>query len=70
MYTTISGTVGALYPVLSKDDGDFLGSLELFLRADETLSLVGRDHVSFRSYFAPVKVRIGGDGGGAPELRN
>ena len=66
LYTTISGTIGALYPVLSKDDGEFLGSLELFLRADETLSLVGRDHVSFRSYFAPVKVRSssGSDGGG------
>ena len=66
LYTTISGTIGALYPVLSKDDGEFLGSLELFLRADETLSLVGRDHVSFRSYFAPVKVRnrSGLDAGG------
>lgn len=46
-----------MLPLLSKDDADFFKHLEIFMRNEEGVSLVGRDHVSFRSYFLPVKVR-------------
>ena len=55
LYSTIHGAIGALLPFASKDDVDFFTHLELFMRA-EGLSPVGREHVSFRSSFVPVKV--------------
>lgn len=57
LYATIGGTIGALLPFSSRDDLDFFTHLELFLRAEGgALSLVGRDHLSYRSYFIPTKV--------------
>ena len=61
MYSTISGGLGGMLPLASKEDADFMKHLELFLRAEDAdgggPSLVGRDHVAFRSYYMPVKVR-------------
>ncbi len=38
-------------------DIDFFQHLEMHMHS-ELQSLVGRDHLSFRSYYLPVKVRL------------
>ena len=58
IYTTIMGRIGALVPFEIPDDVDYFSGLEMYLR-NENLSLTGREHVSFRSYYMPVKVRAG-----------
>ncbi|KAJ9093536.1 pre-mRNA-splicing factor rse1 [Naganishia friedmannii] len=60
VYTTLGGSVGALIPFTSKSDVEFMTDLEMHLRG-EPVSLVGRDHLSYRSYYAPVKSVIDGD---------
>ena len=42
-------------PLTSKEDVDFFTHLEMYIRT-EGLSLIGRDHLSYRCAFAPVKV--------------
>jgi splicing factor 3B subunit 3 len=60
LYTGLHGTVGLLIPFVSKEDIEFMSTLEMHLRA-EAPSLVGRDHLSYRGYYAPVKAVIDGD---------
>lgn len=60
VFTTLSGTVGMLVPFTSHEDHDFFQHLEMHLRA-ENPPLAGRDHLSFRSYYFPVKNVIDGD---------
>ncbi|ORY22136.1 putative U2 snRNA binding protein [Naematelia encephala] len=60
VYTTISGAVGALVPFASMDDVEFMTTLEMHMRSQNT-SLVGRDHLSYRGYYAPVKDVVDGD---------
>ncbi|XP_046843553.1 splicing factor 3B subunit 3-like [Xenia sp. Carnegie-2017] len=60
VYTTISGRVGMLVPFTSREDIDFFQHLEMHLRS-ENAPLCGRDHLSYRSYFLPVKNVIDGD---------
>lgn len=60
MYTTISGAVGALIPFISNDDVEFMTTLEMHLRSLNT-SLVGRDHLAYRGYYAAVKAVVDGD---------
>ncbi|KAJ9100377.1 pre-mRNA-splicing factor rse1 [Naganishia adeliensis] len=60
VYTTLAGSVGALIPFTSKSDVEFMTDLEMHMRG-EAVSLVGRDHLSYRSYYAPVKSVIDGD---------
>ncbi|KAI0372221.1 hypothetical protein BV20DRAFT_1112140 [Pilatotrama ljubarskyi] len=60
VYTGLHGTVGALVPLLSKEDVDFISTLEQHLRAEQ-LSLVGRDHLAWRGYYIPVKAVTDGD---------
>lgn len=55
IYATISGAVGALVPFTSREDYDFFQHLELHMR-NENAPLCGRDHLSYRSYYYPVKV--------------
>ena len=55
VYTTISGTIGVLVPFTSHEDMDFFQHLEMHMRS-ENAPLCGRDHLSFRSYYFPVKV--------------
>lgn len=57
IYSTISGAVGALVPFTSREDYDFFQHLEMHMR-NENPPLCGRDHLSYRSYYYPVKVRI------------
>jgi splicing factor 3B subunit 3 len=60
IYTTLSGTVGVLVPFTSREDHDFFQHLEMHMRSENT-PLCGRDHISFRSYYYPVKNVIDGD---------
>ncbi|XP_054165050.1 splicing factor 3B subunit 3-like isoform X2 [Oppia nitens] len=60
IYTTISGTIGVLVPFTSHEDHDFFTHLEMHMRS-ENGPLCGRDHLSFRSYYYPVKNVIDGD---------
>ncbi|KAK4686117.1 splicing factor 3B subunit 3, partial [Tremellales sp. Uapishka_1] len=59
-YTTISGAVGALIPFASMDDVEFMSTLEMHMRSQNT-SLVGRDHLAYRGYYAPVMGVVDGD---------
>lgn len=60
VYTTLSGTVGIIVPFTSHEDHDFFQHLEMHMRA-ENPPLCGRDHLSYRSYYFPVKNVIDGD---------
>jgi len=60
VYTTISGTVGVLVAFTSHEDMDFFQHLEMHMRS-ENAPLCGRDHLSFRSYYFPVKNVLDGD---------
>jgi len=60
IYTTIMGTIGALIPFVSREDVDFFSHLEMHLR-QENPPLCGRDHLSYRSAYFPVKDVIDGD---------
>jgi len=57
------GGIGAFYPFETKEvfcfikDVDFFTHLELFLRQEHE-GLSGREHISYRSSFIPVKVEI------------
>lgn len=55
VYTTLSGTVGVFVPFTSHENQDFFQNLEMHMRA-ENPPICGRDHLSFRSYYYPVKV--------------
>jgi len=60
VYTTIAGSVGILVPFTSHEDHDFFLHLEMHMRS-ENPPLCGRDHLSFRSYYFPVRNVIDGD---------
>ncbi|KDN45467.1 putative splicing factor 3B subunit 3 [Tilletiaria anomala UBC 951] len=60
IYTCLGGTIGVMVPFISKEDVDTVTTLEMHMR-QENLSLVGRDHVAFRGYYAPVKGIVDGD---------
>lgn len=60
VYTTLSGTVGVLVPFTSREDHELFQNLEMHMRSEHP-PLCGRDHLSFRSYFFPVKNVIDGD---------
>ncbi|XP_022661518.1 splicing factor 3B subunit 3-like [Varroa jacobsoni] len=60
VYTTLAGGVGALIPFSTKDEHEFFQHLEMYMRTEHP-PLCGRDHLSFRSYYFPVKNIIDGD---------
>lgn len=60
LYATLSGALGALLPFTSREDHDFFQHLEMHMRSENS-PLCGRDHLSFRSYYYPVKVCIHND---------
>lgn len=57
---TITGALFALVPFTSKEDISFFQHLEMYMR-QELSSLCQRDHLSYRSYYQPVKDTIDGD---------
>ena len=54
------GGICAFLPFEKKEELDFFTHLEMYLRI-ESQPLAGRDHVMFRSSYAPVKDVIDGD---------
>ncbi|OCH91653.1 hypothetical protein OBBRIDRAFT_792005 [Obba rivulosa] len=60
LYTGLHGTIGILVPFVSKEDVDFISTLEQHMRTEQ-LSLVGRDHLTWRGYYTPVKAVVDGD---------
>jgi len=60
VYSTVMGGLGVMVPLLSHEDLDFFELLEMVMR-DECPGITGRDHMSFRSYYGPVKGVIDGD---------
>lgn len=56
----VQGTLGILVPFVSREDVAFFTALELQMRAEDP-PLAGRDHLAFRSYYAPVRSVIDGD---------
>jgi len=60
LYTGLHGTIGVLVPFVSKEDVDFITTLEQHLRG-ENQSLIGRDMLSWRGYYTPVKAVVDGD---------
>lgn len=60
LYTTISGSIGALIQLEHKEDFEFFQTLEMHLR-NEDPPLCGRDHLAFRSSYFPIKNIIDGD---------
>lgn len=60
LYTTVSGSIGALIPFTLKEDFEFFQTLEMHLRNEEP-PLCGRDHLAFCSSYFPVKNIIDGD---------
>lgn len=61
LYTTISGGVGIFMPFTSRDEALLFQNLEMTLRGETPAGLAGRDHLIFRSHYAPVKAVIDGD---------
>jgi splicing factor 3B subunit 3 len=62
LYTGLHGTIGVLVPFVSKEDVDFISTLEQHMRTELTqFGLVGRDHLSWRGYYVPVKSTVDGD---------
>ncbi|KAK7417916.1 pre-mRNA-splicing factor rse1 [Neonectria magnoliae] len=60
LWSGIMGTIGVFIPFVSREDADFFQSLEQHLRTEDS-PLAGRDHLMYRSYYAPVKGVIDGD---------
>lgn len=60
LYTGLHGTIGILVPFVSKEDVDFISTLEQHMRTEQS-SLVGRDQLSWRGYYTPVKAVVDGD---------
>ncbi|GBE87385.1 Pre-mRNA-splicing factor RSE1 [Sparassis crispa] len=60
LYTGLHGTIGILVALVSKEDVDFVSTLEQHMRSEQ-LSLVGRDHLAWRGYYVPVKAVVDGD---------
>ncbi|KAG6958278.1 hypothetical protein JG688_00010582 [Phytophthora aleatoria] len=60
IYATIMGRIGALIPFTSREDVDFYTHLEMYMRQEQP-PLCGRDHLSYRSYYIPVKNVTDGD---------
>lgn len=61
IYSTINGALGILCPLKFRGDVDFVSSLEREVRKKFFKSVSGRDHMTYRSSFYPVKNVVDGD---------
>ncbi|KAI9278854.1 CPSF A subunit region-domain-containing protein [Phascolomyces articulosus] len=60
LVSTLLGATVIFVPFVSREDVDFFQMLEMHMRS-EAPPLAGRDHLAYRSYYAPVKSVIDGD---------
>eukprot|EP00981_Chlorochromonas_danica_P002905 scaffold591_cov174-Ochromonas_danica.AAC.6 len=59
LVATVLGGIYALVPARSKEEANFFQLLEMFLRQEST-TLTHRDHLSYRSFYQPVKNTVDG----------
>lgn len=59
--TGLNGSVSTLIPFVSKEDVELMSTLEMHLRQEPGMSLVGRDHLAYRGSYLPVKNVIDGE---------
>jgi len=57
---TVTGGVHVLVPFAAREEREFYQQLEMYMR-QELPNLARRDHLSFRSYFLPVKHTVDGE---------
>jgi len=60
IYGTTNGAIGALVPISVRSNVDLFQHLEIALR-EAAPPLCGRDHLSYRSYYYPVRNVVDGD---------
>ncbi|KZT22240.1 hypothetical protein NEOLEDRAFT_1181118 [Neolentinus lepideus HHB14362 ss-1] len=60
LYTCLHGTIGILVPFASKEDVDFISTLEQHMRGEQP-GAVGREQLAWRGYYVPVKAVVDGD---------
>jgi len=60
LVSTVTGGLYAFVPAKSKEEVSFFQHLEMFMR-QEFATLCQRDHMSYRSYFQPVKNTVDGE---------
>jgi splicing factor 3B subunit 3 len=60
LYTSLHGAIGIFVPFSTRDDIEFFSLLETQLR-QAAPSILGRDHMSYRGYYNPVKTVVDGD---------
>uniref|UniRef100_A0A7E4WBX1 CPSF_A domain-containing protein n=1 Tax=Panagrellus redivivus TaxID=6233 RepID=A0A7E4WBX1_PANRE len=60
VYSTITGAIGMFVPFVTRDEFEMFQTLEMHMRV-EFPPLCGRDHLAYRSYYAPVKGVVDGD---------
>mmetsp|Transcript_4234 Transcript_4234/g.6990 ORF Transcript_4234/g.6990 Transcript_4234/m.6990 type:complete len:1205 (-) Transcript_4234:464-4078(-) len=60
VYGTAMGAIGVFYPFGSREDSDFFTHLEMHMR-QEYPPMCGREHMTFRSAYWPVKDCVDGD---------
>eukprot|EP01041_Mallomonas_annulata_P001015 gene1015-1991_t len=60
LVATVTGAIYVFVPFAAKEDMTFFQHLEMYMR-QELPSLCQRDHLSYRSYFQPVKETVDGD---------
>jgi splicing factor 3B subunit 3 len=60
LWAGLQGTIGILVPFVSREDANFFQELEAELRKEDK-PIAGRDHLIYRSYYAPAKGVIDGD---------
>ncbi|KAI9302123.1 CPSF A subunit region-domain-containing protein [Cunninghamella echinulata] len=58
--STLLGSISMYIPFVAKEEIEFFQMLEMHMRT-EAPSLAGRDHLSYRSFYTPVKSVIDGD---------
>lgn len=63
IWVGINGTIGGFIPIMSSQDAKFLQKLEQEMRSSKLSfkNLAGRDHLTYRGYYAPPKKAIDGD---------
>ena len=57
VYSTITGAIGMFVPFVSRDEYELFQTLEMHMRV-EFPPLCGRDHLAYRSFYSPIKVKI------------
>lgn len=60
LVTTLLGSINIFVPFVSREDVEFFQMLEMHMRS-EAPPLAGRDHLSYRSFYIPVKSVVDGD---------